>query len=143
MTKVYIRDANRQKIEIEVSEEVACAMKECRRQEWRNDAKERYYRGRTLSTLPDNAIEFKQDKPERNLIVSSPEELTIAAEERTELQLGLSETLETLTARQKQVLSLLHKGHSVTEIATLLGVTKQSINDIRKAIQNKFKTFLK
>lgn len=143
MTKIYFKDANGQKIEIEVTGEVAKTMRECRREEWRNDAKERYYRERTLSTLTEDAIEFRQDKPERNLMVESPEEKLIAEEEKNELRIGLNKRLETLTDRQRQVLSLLYKGLTVTEIAKQLNVTKQSVNDIKKAIQNKFESFLK
>lgn len=141
--KIYFKDASGQKIEIEVSDEIAKTMQECRREEWRNDAKERYYRGRTLSTLTDDAIEFRQNKTERNLMVESPEEKLIAEEVRDELRVGLNQRLETLTERQKQVLSLLYKGLTITEIARKLNVTKQSANDIKKAIQNKFKEFLK
>lgn len=143
MTKIYFRDSNDKKVEIEVCDKVAKTMRDCRREEWRNDAKERYYRGRTLSTLTDDAIEFRQDKPERNLMVNSPEERLIAEEERKELRIGLKKRLETLTERQKQIVSLLYKGFTITEIAKLLNVTKQSIYDIRKAIQNKFEDFLK
>lgn len=143
MTKIYFKNVDGQKIAIEVTDEIAKTMQECRREEWRNESKERYYRGRTLSTLTDDAIEFRQDKPERNLMVESPEEKLIAEEEKNELRIGLNKRLETLTDRQRQVLSLLYKGLTVTEIAKQLNVTKQSVNDIRKAIQNKFEDFLK
>jgi DNA-binding NarL/FixJ family response regulator len=141
--KVYFKDASGQKIEIEVTDEVAKTMQECRREEWRNEAKERYYRGRTLSTLTDDAIEFRQEKQERSLMVESPEEKLIAEEERNVLRVELNKRLETLTKRQRQVLNLLCKGLTITEIAKQLNVTKQSVNDIRKAIQNKFEDFLK
>ncbi len=114
--KIYFKDASGQKIEIEVTDEVAKTMQECRREEWRNEAKERYYRGRTLSTLTDDAIEFRQEKAERSLMVESPEEKLIAEEERSVLRVELNKRLETLTKRQRQVLNLLCKGLTITEI---------------------------
>lgn len=140
--KIYFKDASGQKIEIEVIDEVAKTMQECRREAWRNEAKERYYRGRTLSTLTDDAIEFRQEKPERSLMVESPEEKLIAEEERYDLRVELNKRLETLTKRQRQVLKLLCKELTITEIAKQLNVTKQSVNDVKKAIQKKFKDFL-
>lgn len=76
-------------------------------------------------------------------MVESPEEKLIAEEERNVLRVELNKRLETLTKRQRQVLNLLCKGLTITEIAKQLNVTKQSVNDIRKAIQNKFEDFLK
>jgi DNA-binding NarL/FixJ family response regulator len=62
---------------------------------------------------------------------NNPEERYIAAEERTELRDKLTAALKTLTARQLEVVKLLRKDMTVTDIASVLGITKQSVNDIR------------
>ena len=142
MTNIYFKNQNGCRVTIEAGEKVAEAYTELRRAEWRNEAMERYYRGRTLDTLTDDAIEYWQDKPERSLIVSSPEDEYIAIEERAERRKRIVIALSTLTERQAQVTKLLCKGKSITQIADILGVSKQSVNDIKQAIKNKIKDFL-
>lgn len=143
MINIYIKNKEGQKIYIEVSEDVAIVMQECRRAEWRNEAKEKYYRGLALSALTDDAIELKQSKPQRNLMVKSPEEQFLINEKRMELYLGLKKKLDSLTGRQYQVLSLLYCGFKSSAVAKKLGVSRQSINDIKKSVQKKFLDFLK
>lgn len=49
--------------------------------------------------------------------------------------------LKTLTARQLQILKLLYQGKKPYEVAEILHIKKQTVNDIRKSIQNKFIKF--
>jgi DNA-directed RNA polymerase specialized sigma subunit len=143
MTTIYIKDARGLKVQVEVTDEQAAVMTECRREEWRNEAKERYYRGRTLSTLTDDAVEFRQEKLERNLVVESPEDAYIAAEEREDRAVRINAVIGTMTDEQKRLVKMLLSGQSVTEIAEALGVGKSAVSNMRIRLQKKFEGFLK
>ena len=134
MKRVYVKE-NGNKVFAEVADEVESALTETRRAIWRNEAKERYYRGASLDAMTD------KDKRVCGA-ASDPEEICIAAEERLEHRAKLAAALKSLTTRQAEVVKLLLKGKSVTGIAEFLGVTKQSVNDIRQAVQKKFKEFI-
>lgn len=136
MTKIYFIDANGQKIAVSVTAEVAEADLESRRAIWRNDAKEGYYRAFSLDKLTD-----KKDCCGDDSI--NPEKIYVDLFENSDSMLKLKKIIKTLTSRQQTVLRLLYKGHGVTEISKILSVKKQSVNDIRKSIQKKFKEFLK
>jgi len=133
---VYITDGDGKRIAVEVSREVAGAMAESRRAEWRNDAKERYYRDKefgSLSRLGDSDKEITGTK-------TGIEDVNERAIER---RTGMRAVFKQLTDRQREVVSLLYKGKSVTEAAEILGVAKPTVCKIKKAISKKFQTFLK
>lgn len=143
MTTIYIKDADGKKVAVQVTDEVAAADAETRRAEWRNEAKQRYYCGRTLDTLTDDAIEYRQEKPESRLMTASPEDEHIAADERADLKAALTAALKSLTPEQIELVKMLKSGISVNAIAAKLGVDKSAISHRRKRIQEKIKKFLK
>jgi DNA-binding NarL/FixJ family response regulator len=128
---------------VEVTDEVANALAETRRAIWRNDAKERYYRGRTLDTLTDDAIELRQENLERNLVAASTEDEYIEREEAEERQAKMAAVLKTLTPEQIKIIQMLQKGMTVGEIAKAEGVDHSAIAHRRQRIQKKFQEFLK
>lgn len=135
MTTIYFKDANGQKVSVEVTDEVAVADAEMRRAEWRNDAKERYYRDPKLSNLNDHDEELTAKD-------SNPEDKLIAYEDKLEMSAKLAAALKTLTPEQIELVKMLKAGMSVTEIAARLGVDKSAISHRRKRIQEKIKKFL-
>lgn len=136
MTTIYFQDKDGRRIAVEVTEAVAVADIETRRAEWRNEAKERYYRNPKLQDLNDKDEELACE-------IHNPEKILIAAEESTDLRTRMQTVLKTLTSRQIQVLTLLKSDKTCLEISEILGISKQSVNDIRNAIKEKFKVFLK
>lgn len=142
MRTIYFIDHAGKRITQEVTDEVADAIIETRRAEWRNDAKERYYRGRTLSTLTDDAIEYRQGRAESRLMAASCEEEYIATEDKADKRAKLLIALESLTPTQKELVKLLKKGMSISEIARQWGKHHTTISEIRKAVQKKFEIFL-
>ncbi|MCL2369958.1 MAG: LuxR C-terminal-related transcriptional regulator [Firmicutes bacterium] len=130
-TTVYIVDGEGKRIAVEVTYEVAEAMAECRKAEWRNDAKEKYYRDKELGSLSDmdDQIACRGALGEDS--------------ERDLRNLGIRQVFRSLTARQNEIARLLYKGKMVKEVAEILGVTHQSVSDIKKAISKKLKEFLK
>jgi DNA-binding CsgD family transcriptional regulator len=136
MTTIYFKDKDGHKVAVEVTDEVAAADTETRRAEWRNEAKERYYRDAKLQDLNDKDGELACEE-------FNPERMTVAVEESRDLRTGMKAVLKTLTPRQTQVLTLLKSGKTCLEISALLGVSKQSVNDVRNALKEKFKVFLK
>jgi DNA-binding NarL/FixJ family response regulator len=143
MTKIYFKDEHGQKVSVEVTEEVAAVNTETRRGIWRNEAKERYYRGRALDTLTDDAIEMRQENIERNLATASPEDGYIEREEAEERQAKIAAALKTLTPEQIKLIQMLRKGMTVGEIAKVEGVDHSAIAHRRRRIQKKFQEFLK
>jgi len=135
MTTIYIKDASGQKIAVSVTEEVAAADLETRRAAWRNDSKERYYRNAKMSSLNDCDEEMGCD-------IHNPEAMLIAADNKAERRLNMVAVLKALTERQLMVLKLLKQGKTKTQIASALGTTKQSVQDIHDAIKKKFKKLL-
>lgn len=136
MTKIYIKNDKGQKIYIDVTNEVANADTECRRAEWRNDAKEKYYRDPKLHDLNDKDEELACEE-------HNPERKMIATEEQKELRVKMISALKSLTPEQLELVKLLKAGKRITEIASLLGVSKASVSQMRSRIQEKFKKFLK
>jgi len=135
--KVYIVDGEGNRITVEVSKEVAEAMQECRKAEWRNDSIEMYYRDKALGSL--NALS-DGDKE-----IAGPDGIESddgGSAERFRRD-GIKAVLRSLTNRQKEVVRLLYKGKSVTEAARILGITHQSVGDIKKIISKKLEKFLK
>lgn len=74
--------------------------------------------------------------------VHNPEAMLVVADIKTERRLNMVAVLKTLTGRQLTVLKLLKQGKTKTQIASALGTTKQSVQDIHDAIKKKFKKLL-
>ena len=136
MTEIYIKNAQGQKIVVEVSDDTAKVMLECRRAEWRNNAKEEYYRNPILNDLNDKDEELGCE-------LYNPERMMLAAEKKAEQQAIIIKVLKSLTPEQLNLVKLLKKGKSITEIAKLWGVSKASVSQMRYRIKEKFIKTLK
>jgi RNA polymerase sigma factor (sigma-70 family) len=136
MTTIYFKDGNGQKITVGVSEAVAEVYRECRRAEWRNDAKERYYRGVSLDMITDKDSRLEEE-------AANPERLYIAAEERAEQRERLKAVLKALTAEQLRLVRMLKSGITAAEIAGALNISKSAVSQRIDTIHKKFKEFLK
>jgi len=136
MTKIYFKNAQVQKVVVEVTEEVAAGLKETRNAIWANDAYEDYYRDRELSgNLNDKDAEFGNDD-------SNPEMMMVAAEDIADRRAKLLAALKELTPKQLRLVKMLKAGMSVTEIAARLNCSKPTISKMKKAIQKIFESFL-
>ena len=134
MKTVYVKDGGK-KVYVEVTDEVAVTLKTTRNAIWSNDAYERYHCGASLSAMTD------RDR-RTSCADSNPEMIYIAIEEQAELRANLSAALKTLTPAQSELLKMLYKGMSVTEIAKTKGISKASVCEARKWLQKKFDKFL-
>ena len=134
MPTIYFKQDGK-KVPVEVTDEQAQVITETRRKIWRNEAKERYYRKASLDAMTDC------DK--RTSHAASPETLYIAAEECAERTTKLTVVLKSLTPKQLELVKMLERGMSVTEIARVRGVSKQSIFEARERIRKRFAKFLK
>lgn len=136
MTIIYFKDANGQKVSVEVTEEVASAYTETRRAEWRNDAKEEYYRDKKSGNLNNHDEELTAKD-------SDPSERLIADEDKLDQRAKLSAALKALSPAQISLVRMLKSGMSVTLIASKLGVGKTAVSNMRVRIQEKIKKYLK
>ena len=135
MKTIYFKDGTGKKVYVKVSEEIAEAMQELRRSEWRNEAYERYYRGVSLSAMSDRDEQIEAAG-------TNPEDMLIDGGEKRMLHRNLNVAMRSLTPMQAKVLSMLQKGIGVREIAKILDKDPTTIRDIRKAIQKKFEKYL-
>lgn len=115
------------KVSVEVSEEIAKVCKDSDREYEREKRKQSRYcvcfdilndKDKEIGVYDDYQLEL--DKPEQ------PDYLAF---------------FQALTERQMQVLKLLYQGKKPLEVAEILNITKQSVNDIRVSIQKKFIKF--
>ena len=136
MTTIYIKDGNGRKVTVEVEEAVAEQMTDCRRAEWRNEAKERYYRDPKMHNLNDHDEEYGSDE-------QNPETRHIAGEERRDRRAKMLAVLKTLTPKQLEIVKLLKSGMTVSEIARHLNKNQKTVYEAYESIQKKFKEFLK
>lgn len=93
--------------------------------------------------------EYEREKRQQNrycacfdILNDKDEEMGVYDEYQLELDKpekpDYSSFIKTLTQRQIQILRLLYQGKKPYEVAEILNISKQSVNDIRKAIQKKF-----
>ena len=136
MKTIYFKDRRGRKVFMEVSEDVEKVLKEGRQSEWRSEAKEEYHRDLKLQDLNDKNEELGCER-------LNPENVCIEKENTKILRSKMKKAYAALTLRQKQVLKLLESGKSCLEISVILGIKKQSVNDIRNSLKEKFKKFLK
>lgn len=135
MTIIYFKDADGQKVSVEVTDEVAAVDLDTRRTAWRNDAKEKYYRDKKSGNLNDHDEELTAKD-------SDPSEKLIADEDRLDQRAKLSAALKTLSPAQIDLVRMLKSGMSVTAIADKLDIDKSAVSHRRKRIQEKIKKFL-
>jgi RNA polymerase sigma factor (sigma-70 family) len=136
MTTIYIKDARGLKVQVEVTDEQAAVMTECRREEWRNNAKEQYYRQASLDGMTDKNAEVADSS-------DNPLDAMVAREERADRSARICAALGSLTAEQKRLIQMLKRGKSETEIAEALGVNKSSVCRMRQRVQKIFLESLK
>lgn len=137
MPDVYFRDAKGCKVHLQVSDDIAEAMQEYRRAEWRGDANAKNH---TVSLealekagfmLPDNT--------------ANPLELLLERErnsERYNHYRQLKAAIKTLLPEQRRLIYLLYvKGLSLKEIAAKMKITYQAVQDRRNKILRKLNKF--
>lgn len=137
MADVYIRDAKGCKVYLQVSDDIAEAMQEYRRAEWRGDAN---IKNHTVSLealeevgflLPDNT--------------TNPLEILLEKErnsERDNRHQKLKAAIKILLPEQRQLIHLLYvKELSLKEIAAKMRITYQAVQDRRNKILRKLKKF--
>jgi RNA polymerase sigma factor (sigma-70 family) len=124
-------------IEVEVTEQTAAGYREIQREGWRLDKRaERHQAAISLTQMEDeNGYQLADTAPD-------PLEVICEKEDQDERREKINAAIGRLTDKQKKVLQLLYSGKSVTEVAELLGIKKQSVIDFRKGIQKKFQEIL-
>jgi DNA-binding CsgD family transcriptional regulator len=135
MTTIYFKNENGRKVEIRVTDKVADALAELRREEWRVEAAEQYHRAASLDALADAGADLGDDS-------ANPESVCLAAAENTDLRDKVTAALAALTPDQLRLVKLLRKNKRIGEIARILGKDKRSVSDMKARVQKKFKAFL-
>ena len=124
MKAIYFFDAQGKKVFVEVNDEVAEAYRKCQREEWRNDAYEKYH-SKSLDKIIESGHDFEDKR-------SYTEELYVEREEKAERQAvveKLKEVLPLLTDLQRETIhKLFELNMSQSEIAREEGVAHQVIN---------------
>ena len=139
MQNIYYKDADGKEISVEVTDEVAAAYRESRREEWRGNARERYYT-LSLDAATDAGHEFA-DANEGIEERLSREEDDAA---RQALLRKLKEAVAHLTLLQRATLHKLYILHmSQREIAIEEGVTEATVSERITNLHNRLKKFLK
>lgn len=135
MKHIYVKDESGKKIYLEVTDEVAASYRECLREEWRSDAREKYH---TVSL--ENGLLFLSGEE------ANAEERLIAAEaylERRDILRRLKRAVMSLTPLQRATLCKVYvRGMTQTKIAKEEGVTKQIVSKRLKRIYSRLKKFL-
>ena len=136
MQEVFYRDTNGRKVSVFVTDEVATAMRDVRREEWRSDAKAHYHNV-SLQSLEEAGYQIADNSPDCL-------ESLILREESADKHRRLKQALSMLTPSQKKIVYYLYvKNLSLKEIAAKLGITYQAVQDRRKKILEKLKKFFK
>lgn len=136
MQKVFYRDTNGRKVSVFVTDEVATAMRDVRREEWRSNAKAHYHNV-SLQSLEEAGYQIADNSPDCL-------ESLIFREEHADKHRRLKQALSTLTPSQRKIVYYLYvKNLSLKEIAAKLGITYQAVQDRRKKILEKLKKFFK
>lgn len=134
MQEVFYRDTNGRKVSVFVTDEVAKAMQDARREEWRTDAKAHYHNV-SLQSLEEAGYQLADTSPDCL-------ESLILREDKADKHKRLKQALSTLTPSQKRLVYLLYvKCLSIKEIAEKFDTTYQAIQNRRKKILEKLKKF--
>ncbi len=138
MAKIYFINAQGKKVFVEVTDEVAKQYRESMREEWRNDAYEKYY-SKSLEGIMEAGRDFEdgQTDTEENYVLQ--EEL----KEQTALIGKLNAALPYLTELQRQTIhKLFDLNMSQAEIAREEGVAQQVVNKRVARILAQLKKYL-
>lgn len=139
MQNIYYKDADGKEISVEVTDEVAAAYRESRREEWRGNARERYHTI-SLDAATDAGHEFADADEGIDERLSREEDDTA----RQALLVKLREAVELLTPLQRATLHKLYALHmSQREIAIEEGVTEATVSERITNLHNRLKKFLK
>jgi len=131
-------DNKRRYAVIEADERFADGYQVFQREEWRVEKE----RGRCEALYSLTAMEDGHGYQAADKRNGDPLAQIIERADKTERLSKFRAALSSLTGRQMQVTLLLYEGKTPVEIAESLGVSKQSVNDIKKAVQKKFEHLL-
>ena len=136
MKHIYVKDESGKKVYLEVMDEVAAAYRECLREEWRSDAREKYH---TISL--ESGLLFLKGEQEKSV-----EERMIESESRFERHNMLQRlkcAVASLTPLQRATLHKVYALHmSQVAIAREEGVAKQIISKRLIRIHTRLKKIL-
>ena len=138
MVKIYVKNADGQKVYVEVTEAQASAYREEKQKEWRSEWNEKYH---TVSF--DEMVEAGYDLADADSDIDRIFEEKDEIKRRKSMLKTLKKALQTLTPIQKQtVYKLFLKNMSQAEIACEEGVTRWSINDRVEGILHRLRKIL-
>lgn len=137
MEKVYFRDAKGCKIFTEVSNEVAEAMTEHRRAEWRGDANAKNHNV-SLQALEEAGVSLRDNTTNPLYILIEQEEAQEHADKLRKLKTGLS----ALPRQQRLLLRELYiENKTLKEIAQRTSVSYQAVQNRLKKILEKLRKY--
>jgi DNA-directed RNA polymerase specialized sigma24 family protein len=136
MKTYYFTDSDGIKHEVEVTDEMYEKLAEMRREEWRSEAKERYYRAGSLDVM--NEYDEELADPTLNPLDAMCGEIN--EEER---KAKVRAAIAALTPEQKKLVALILSNKKDADIAAELKVNKSSICRMRQRVQKIFADFLK
>ncbi len=133
MTTVYIKQ-NGTKVTVEVTEEMAEQLKACRREVWRNEAKEEYHTT-SLDSIEENGSIFADP-------MLSIEDSMIGREDKSEQRRKLKKALTQLTPGQRKLIYYIYvKKIPQKAIAEYLGIAKSSMSERMTTIYKHLKKY--
>lgn len=138
MKTIYFVNAQGKKVYVEVSDEVATAYRECRREEWRNDAYEQYH-SKSLDEIIKAGHDFEDEQADTEELYVEQE----ARKERAALLDKLRAVMPQLTELQRQTIhKLFDLNMSQSEIAKEEGVLRCTIKERIDGIFAKLKKLI-
>ncbi len=137
MAKIYFIDAQGKKVFVEVSEEIAKQYRESMREEWRNDAYEKYY-SKSLEGIIEAGRDFEDERYNVEETIADAE-----IERIKNLRLeNLHKALDSLLPEQKELLTEIYfNGVTQREIAEREGVDESAISKRMERIYKRLKKF--
>lgn len=138
MVKIYVKNANGQKVYVEVTDKQAQAYKEELRKEWRSDCYENYYTT-SLDAIIDGGHDIADEESDiETLFEKKEQEIQTKA-----LLKRLKEVLPLLTPIQRRTLyKLFIKNMTQAEIAKEEGLSKAAISYRVNGIYSRLKKLL-
>ena len=137
MVKIYVKNADGQKVYVEVTEAQASAYREEKQKEWRNEWNERYH---TVSF--DEIVEAGYDLADADSDIDRICEEKEKMERTKSMLKTLKKAMQTLTPIQKRtVYKLFVKNMSQAEIAREEGLTKMALTYRVAGIYAKLKKY--
>lgn len=138
MAKIYFKDARNNKVTVEVSDKFAKKYKASLREEWRQDAYERYH-AVSLDKILDSGHEFSVEQSD---VAEEYEECEANAERAAMLE-KLKSVIPMLTELQQQTINkLFYLNMSQADIAREEGVSEQAVSDRVERLYAKLKKLM-